>query len=166
MQASVIERPLAHFVGIRFTAPYDSVDDVQCETRKTLLSRQYEINGIVNAYEQLGVTRPNEIETNEDVVTTYLGFLVNGYKDVPRDMVSIELPAGRYAQFLWKGALDSDEFDSFYPSIFAWLQQQHMAPSQTDPWIEIYGTENDWDNRSDPNNEVTVLMPLGGQPSR
>lgn len=152
-----------HFVGMRLSAPADSIVEVQNETRKTLLSRQYQIDGIVNAYEQYGVTRPNETESTDDSVTTYLGFQVSAYKSVPSDMVSMELPAGKYAQFLWKGSLDSDEFDNFYPSIFTWLQQQHLAPSQTNPWIEVYGTENDWDNRGDPNNELTVLMPLGGQ---
>jgi len=162
MQASLVERPLSHFVGIRFTAAYDDVDDAQVQTRKTLLARQFEIDGIVNPYIQMGVTRPNELESSEETVTSYLGFEVSAYKSVPSDLIALDLPAGRYAQFLYKGSLDADEFDAFYPSIFSWLQQQKLAPSQTDPWIEIYGTENDWDNRSDPNNEVTVLMPLGG----
>jgi predicted transcriptional regulator YdeE len=162
MQASVVERPAAHFVGLRFTAPFETLADIQVQVRKTLLARQYEINNMVNAYEQLGVTRPNEMESSADEVTTYMGFIVSDYKDVAKDMVSLELAAGRYAQFLWKGAMDTDEFDSFYPSIFAWLEQQHLAPSQTNPWIEVYGKGNDWDNPSDPENELTVLLPLGG----
>jgi predicted transcriptional regulator YdeE len=162
MQASVIDRPLSHFVGLRVCATTDTVVDAQNSFRKTLLARQFEINGIVNAYQQLGVTRPNETEATDESVTTYLGFEVSAYKDVPQDMVCLELAPGRYGQFVFKGSLNSDEYDGFYPSIFGWLQQQSLAPSQTHPWIEVYGTENDWDNRSDPNNEVTVLLPLGG----
>ena len=162
MQATVIQRPPAHFVGLRISAPSDSLVDVQNQARKTLLSRQFEIDGIVNVYEQLGVTRPNEMESNEDQVTTYLGFQVSGYKNIPKDMVSIELAGGSYAQVMWKGSMDSDEFDNFYPSIFGWLQQQHLAPSTSDPWIEVYGKDNHWDDRANPQNELTVLLPLAG----
>src|SRR5690242_888825 len=119
MQASLIERPLAYFVGLRFTASFETLDDVQNQVRKTLLARQFEIDGIINAYEQVGVTKPNETELNEDQVTTYIGFQVSGYKGIPKDMVSIDLAPGRYAQFVWKGPLDSEEFEGFYPSIFS-----------------------------------------------
>ena len=162
MQATVIERPPARFVGLRLTAPFETLVEAQNLARKSLLSRQYEISGIIDAYQQLGVTRPNETESAEDVVTTYLGFEVTGFKEVPKDMVSMDLKQGKYAQFLWKGSMESDEFDSFYPSIFGWLQQQSLAPSQTDPWIEIYGKDNDWEDRSNPENQLTVLLPLGG----
>lgn len=166
MQASLIERPLAYFVGLRFTSPFETLDDAQNQTRKSLLARQFEIDGITNADEQLGVTKPNETELNEDQVTTYIGFQVSRYKDIPKDMVSIDLAPGRYAQFLWKGPFDSEEFETFYPSIFSWMQQQNLAPSQASPWIEIYGKDNDWEDRSDPRNELIVLMPLGGPTSR
>lgn len=165
MQASVVERPLAHFVGLKLTAPFETLVEVQNEARKSLLARQFEIDGVVDSYEQLGVTRPNETETTDDQVTTYIGFRVARYKDVPKDMVSIDLAGGRYAQILWKGPLDTEEFEAFYPLIFSWLKSQNLAPSQVAPWIEVYGKSNDWDNRSDPQNELTVLLPLGGSPS-
>ena len=166
MQASVIERPLSHFVGLRVTAPSDAAVEAQAQARKTLLRRQFEVENIANTYQQLGVTRPDEPENAEEQVTAYIGFEVAAIKSVPQGMVSMDLMAGRYAQFPWKGPLDSEEFDGFYPSIFGWLQQQSLPPSVHDPWIEIYGTQNDWDNRSDPQNELTVLIPIGGQSSR
>jgi predicted transcriptional regulator YdeE len=166
MQASVVERPPAHFVGLRFTAPFAALIEVQVQIRNNLLARQFDIDGIVDPYQQLGVTRPNETELSEESVTSYIGFEVSRYKDVPKDMVSIDLPRGRYAQFLWTGSFDTDEFEGFYPTIFGWLLQQKLAPSQVDPWLEIYGKNNDWGDRSDPLNELTVLLPLGGTTSR
>jgi predicted transcriptional regulator YdeE len=162
MQAAIVDRPLTHFVGLKVTADVDSLVDAVGQSRKQLLARQYEINGIVNPDVQYGVTRPQETESNDDSVTTYIGFEVSDYKQVPADMLSLELPAGKYAQIHWQGSFDSDEFQMFYPSIFNWFKDQSLVPSAVNPWIEMYGKDNNWDDRSDEANELTVLMPLGG----
>ena len=159
----MVERPAGHFVGVRLTADYDSIAEAVAAARRSLLARQFEIQSIVNPDQQLCVTLPQEQEAAEDQVTTYFGFTVASSGTPPSGMFAIELPSGRYAQFDWKGAFDSDEFGNFYPSIFAWFQQQvNVAPSTASPWIELYGEHNDWDDSSNPNNTLTVQMPLGG----
>ena len=162
MQASVVEQQPGHFVGIRLVASYDQLVEAQNQARLILLKRQYELSAILDPDIQIGVTLPNETEAQDDVVTSYLGFHVAQYKDVPSDMVAIELAGGRYAQCIYRGPLDGDEYENFYPSVAAWLEQQHLAPSNRDPWIEVYGRHNDWSNRADPKNEVMALIPLGG----
>jgi predicted transcriptional regulator YdeE len=116
----------------------------------------------VNPDEQLGVTRPQEHESGPDQVTTYIGFQVSAYINVPPNMIAIELPAGRYAQFVWQGSFESEAFQSFYPSMFNWFKEQSLTPSGVNPWIEIYGSDHDWEDRSNPANRLTVLMPIGG----
>jgi len=162
MQASVVEQQPGHFVGLRLVAPVDQVVDAQNQTRQTLLRRQFELSAILDPDIQIGVTLPNETEAQEDIVTSYLGFHVSQYKDVPSDMVAIELPGGRYAQCIYKGPLDCEEYENFYPAVAAWLEQQQLTPSNRNPWIEVYGRHNDWSNRSNPQNEVMALIPLGG----
>ena len=162
MQGTIVDRPLAHFVGMKITATYDTLVELIPQVRKALLARQYEISGIVHPDVQQCVTLPQDTEAGDGQVTTYFGFEVAAYKEVPSDLIAIDLLAGKYAQFSWQGSFESDEFDYFYPSIFNWFKENNVAPSDNHAWVEIYGKDNDWDNRGNPRNEVTVLMPLGG----
>lgn len=165
MQGVIIDRPLAHFVGLQVVSTYDSIADAVAQERRNLLSRQFEIQSIVDPDQQLGVTLPMEQEDTGDQVTTYIGFTVASVQNPPPNMFVIELTAGRYAQFDWKGPFDTDEFDNFYPSIFSWFQQQPFPPSTSSPWIEAYGRHNNWGDRSNPQNELTVFVPIGGAPA-
>lgn len=162
MQGTIVERPSAFFVGLKIVGTYETLGDLVPQVRKTLLSRQYEIESIVDPDEQLGITRPQDHEAEEGQVTTYFGFRVAGYKGVPADMVTMDLPAGRYAMFEYRGSFESEEFEAFYPGMFNWFQQQGLVPSGNAPWIEVYGPEHDWDNKANPTNRLTVLMPIGG----
>lgn len=167
MQGVIIDRPLVHFVGLKVVSTADNIADAVADARRTLLARQFEISGIIDPDQQYGVTLPMEQEDTTDNVTTYIGFAVASIPTPPPNMFNIELAAGKYAQFSWKGPFDTDEFEGFYPSMFAWFQQQQsLVPSTSSPWIEMYGTHNNWDDRSNPNNELTVLVPLGGASAR
>jgi len=162
MQAALVDRPLAHFVGLKLVAGYEELEQLVPQARRALLARQYEISGIVDPDTQYGVTLPQDRESAEDQVTTYFGFEVATYKEVPQDLVAIDLLAGKYAQFSWTGSFVSDEFDAFYPSIFNWFKEHNYVPSMDRAWIEQYGRDNDWNSRENPRNQLTVLMPLGG----
>lgn len=163
MQGTIIERPLKHFVGLRVVGTYDTLSGLMPEARKTLLSRQFSIEGIEDPDTQICVTKPNEIETNADNVTSYIGFEVSAEtRSAPAEMIRIELPSGRYARFEWRGSLLTEEFEGFYPGIFAWLKEGGLSPSERSPWIEVYGPDYNWENRADSTNRLTVLMPLGG----
>ncbi len=166
MQGVIVDRPLSHFVGLKVVATYDNIAEAVAGARGTLLARQYELSNILDPDQQLGVTLPMEQEETSDQVTTYIGFTVASIPNPPPNMFNIELTQGRYAQFDWKGPFDTEAFDNFYPSMFAWFQQQQgLVPSTTSPWIEMYGRHNNWDDRSDANNEVSVFVPIGGPPA-
>lgn len=162
MQGTIVDRQPACFVGLKVVGTYETLGDMIPQVRRALLARQYEIESILDPDEQLGVTRPQDHEAEEGQVTTYFGFQVAGFKNVPADMVSMDLPAGRYARFEWRGSLESEQFEAFYPGMFNWFQEQGLTPSGAAPWIEVYGQDYDWDDRENPANRLTVLMPIGG----
>jgi predicted transcriptional regulator YdeE len=162
MQGVAVDRPLTRFVGLRVTGPPDDLSEQVADARKALLRRQYEISRVNNPYQQLGVTLPGDHEDSEDTITTYIGFEVEQYGDVPAGLVTIDLQPGRYAQFTWKGSVDSEEFERFYPGIFSWFRDQKLVPSTETGWIEVYDEDYDWEDRDNANNRLEALIPIAG----
>lgn len=160
MQGTVIERQQSAFVGIRVTGTFDTLPDLVPSARNELLRRQFVIEGIVDPNSQLGITKPDELEASENDVTTYLGFEVEPGRSAPQDMKRLELAPGKYARFEWVGSLLSEGFENFYPEIFGWFMEKSLSPSPRAPWIEVYGADYDWHDKSNIANKLTVLMPI------
>jgi predicted transcriptional regulator YdeE len=163
MEGYVETRREIKFVGLRIVALATELPFQVPIARDQLLERQSEIGAVVNTSVQLGVTHPSEAGPTPDHIVTYIGFEVSEFTEPPADMRAILIPAGRYGRFEWRGAFDTEEFDEFYPGIFAWLQDHSLAPRPDSPWVELYDdATHDWQNKDNPSNRLSVLIPLAG----
>ena len=163
MEGYVEARREIKFVGLRIVALSTELPFHVPVARDQLLARQGEIRSVVNPGVQFGVTHPSEAGPTEDHIVTYIGFEVSEFFEAPAEMRAILIPAGRYARFEWRGSFDSEEFEEFYPGIFAWLQDHNLPPRPDSPWVEVYDdATHDWENKDNPSNRLSVLIPLAG----
>lgn len=163
MEGYVEARREIKVVGLRIVALSTELPFQVALARDQLLAREDEIKSVVNAGVQFGVTHPSEAGPTPDHIVTHIGFEVSDFSEPPPDMRAILIPAGRYARFEWRGPFDTEEFDEFYPGIFAWLQDHNLAPRPDSPWVEVYDdATHDWHNKDNPSNRLSVLIPLIG----
>lgn len=152
---TILELPTFHVVGFTFTAPYNARAEAGVLVPRLwmqLLGRLDEIPHCVDPSVRLGLSRHGP-----SAFTYYLGLQVARLDQVPADMVSLTVPAHRYARFLHVGSMERERVDATFLNGFAWIKARGLARDPQAVWVERF------DHRYDPGsprNAFEIDLPI------
>ncbi|MBS4219999.1 GyrI-like domain-containing protein [Bacillus sp. FJAT-49711] len=137
-------------VGFRVLCEGDKYIEEIPKAANQLKQRTDEINSVLNNGRQIGAFITEE-RTPEDE-GYWIGVEVSKYIDVPKDMVTLTIPANRYATILHDGP--NYFIRNSYEILHKWIKEQSLDRANFSWNIEIY---NEVKNQYNPDNVQVKL---------
>lgn len=146
--------PLTHLVGQRITTTL--ANDQTLHLWQRFMPRRMEIKATdspvlyaVQVFSHKGEFTP------ETPFEKWATLAVHTYQDVPDEMETLDLPAGQYAVFLYRGL--AKDFGQLLAYIFGTWLPQSAYELDNRPQFELLG---DGYKRNDPSSEEEVWIPI------
>jgi predicted transcriptional regulator YdeE/biotin operon repressor len=144
-----------HVVGFSFTSPLSARAEAGVLVPRLwmrLLSRVDEIRNVVDPTVRLGLSR-----VHDTFFHYYVGLQVSQVEELPADMVSLYVPAHRYARFRHQGSMERERIDATYNSAYAWIEAHRLKRNREAFWIERYDQRYD---PGSPSNLFEIDLPV------
>jgi AraC family transcriptional regulator len=130
MQPKIVERPGFTVVGLKYRGKNENNEIPQLW--QAFGPRVGEIKNMVDDHVAYGISA--NIDKSSGEFDYIAGFEVSTVEEIPRDMVSFEVPGGKYAVFSTTLPRIGETFDSAYHT---WLPQSGYQPIGG-PEFEVY----------------------------
>ena len=155
MQVKIIEKPAMKIIGLKVTTTQKNNTIPQLWDKFN--QRFKEIKNVVNPYACLGICPYVEMENfDENSKFDYIaGMIVKNFDHIPEEMITIEIPAQKYAVITHKGAL-SALMNTYQYLHGEWLQNSEYKTAKL-PEIEWYDERFEFNSE---NSELDIYLPI------
>ncbi|WP_096190665.1 GyrI-like domain-containing protein [Evansella halocellulosilytica] len=144
-QISVKELTELKLVGIRVVCEGEKYIEEIPKAAKLLQKRTNEIQHVLNGGNQIGAFVVEESSPEEDGY--WVGVEVSKYEEIPDDMVTLTIPAQKYASILHTGP--NDKIKESYELMHRWIAEEGLKRANNSWNLEIYQRGNNPDHPDD-----------------
>ncbi|MEH7383366.1 GyrI-like domain-containing protein [Bacillus sp. JJ1533] len=148
-QVNILEREEIKLVGFSVDDSLNNIfnNRIVGRLREELVNRKNEVVNREGEGIYLIQIYPDCQWTPDVPYTHIVAFEVTSYGEIPNDMVTHSVPAGRFAKFVHKGP------ESEIGDTYAVINEYSLRPFDIEYWEDIYTLEN-------PNSQIDIYIPV------
>ncbi|WP_026694824.1 GyrI-like domain-containing protein [Peribacillus kribbensis] len=135
----IIYKPESCYIGYEFTSPYSAKEETEILAPRLWIRLLSRVREIQSAKQPIIKTALGQYRKKD--FSYYITVEVENPAFIPKDMISIKIPARYYAKKRHRHSIELGQVIGTYEEIYAWVKKSRWIPDRDSCHLEVYGAD-------------------------